>query len=191
MPTTYLTRRTALRTLGGGLLVGASTATTSANGSDQLSEQLNSVRSATRQYRDVQQARDDGFDDHISVYVPGMGFHFENHSLIAENEDASHDITKPATLVYQTTGDYNPGPFTQHDSSRDDDLLLGAAEFIHEGTPGADADYFNDEDATRNVKTSEENGWSVIPGTDHTGLHAWVHRGNPDGVFAPFNPTVD
>lgn len=102
----------------------------------------------------------------------------------------NHDITEPAILVYFTDGSYNPDPFESHDPDRDDDLP-GAAEFIHNGRAGADADYFDDENAQRNVKVFEAEGWEQVPGTDHTGLHAWVHRANPDGVFAPFNPTVD
>lgn len=186
-----LTRRTALRTLGGGLVLTAGVPTVTAASSDELSTQLNTVRAATRGYRDVQRARDDGYDDHVSVYVPGMGFHFENESLVAANETVAHPLDEPATLVYQTKGNYNPAPGQSHDPARDDDLLLGAAEFLHEGTSGADADYFDDEDATRTVKTPEADGWTAVPGTGHTGLHVWVHRGNPDGAFAPFNPTVD
>lgn len=187
-----ITRRTTLRTIAGGLVVGSVAAPVSAQGgSATLSQQLNTVRSATKKYRDVQQARDDGYDEFISPYVPGMGFHFEDHDRFAEDEDAAHDLTNPGVLVYQTNGNYNPDPFQPHDPARDDDLLLGTAEFIHKGTPDADADYFDDENANRNVKTSEADGWNQVPGTGHTGLHTWVHRGNPDGVFAPFNPTVD
>lgn len=184
-------RRTVLKTVGTGIVAGG-LFTTGVTASDTLARELNRVRSATRKYRtDVQRARDDGYDDHVSPYVPEMGFHFENEDLFAENENAHHEITEPATLVYFTDGSYNPDPFEPHDPDRDDDLLLGAAEFIHGGTGGADADYFDDENARRNVKVSETEGWEPVPGTGHTGLHTWVHRGNPDGVFAPFNPTVD
>lgn len=187
----YRTRRTALKLIGAGVVTGG-TFTTGVAASDTLARQLNSVRSATRQYRtDVQQARDDGYDDVISLYVPGMGFHFENHDLIAADDHADHDITEPATLVYQTKGNYNPDPFEAHNPDRDDDLLLGAAEFIHDGDVGADANYFDDENAQRNVKVPEAEGWQQVPGTEHTGLHTWVHRANPDGVFAPFNPAVE
>lgn len=120
-----------------------------------------------------------------------MGFHFENHSRFASDENAPHDLSEPGVLVYQTTGNYEPAPFQPHVPSRDDDLILGAAEFVHEGDPDAAGDYFDDENSSRDVKTSEDEGWTAIPGTGHTGLHAWVHRSNPDGVFAPFNPTVE
>lgn len=184
-------RRTVLKTIGG-TLGGATALSSTAGASDVLTHQLNTVRAATRQYkRDVEQARADGYDDHVSPYVPEMGFHFENESLFAADEDEPHDIAQPAVLVYHTTGNYDPAPEQRHDPARDDDLVLGAAEFIHEGTPNADADYFDDENAQRNVKTSEADGWVAIPGTDHTGLHTWLHRANPRGVFAPFNPTVD
>lgn len=184
------TRRGALKLLGTGVVVGGAFTTGAAAANHGFAAQLNTVREATRKYRDVSLARPDGYDE-LSPYVPGMGFHFEDPDRFAADENAAHDLTNPAVLLYVTTGNYNPAPFQQHDPNRDDDLVLAAAEFVHEGTPGAAADYFLDEEGARNVRTSEEEGWSVIPGTGHTGLHVWVHRGNPDGVFAPFNKTVD
>lgn len=157
----------------------------------ELALQLNTVRNATQKYRDVAEAREDGYDEEISPYIPGMGFHFENHDLVAEDENTAADITKPAILVYFPTGDYNPDPFEAHDPNRDDDLRLGAVEYAHHGTPGTAANYFADEDAGRELRASEEEGWQPIPGTDLTALHAWVHRGNPAGVFHPTNPTLE
>ncbi len=132
----------------------------------------------------------DPASDFVSVYVPGMGFHFTNPALIAPDENAPYELTEPAMLVYYTTGNYRPEPFGQLDVDRLDDLRLGAAEFVYSGDIGAPANYFSDENAPRNLKVFEEEGWELIPQTPFTALHVWVHRGNPDGVFAPFNPRI-
>ena len=120
-----------------------------------------------------------------------MGFHFVNPGLIALEEDGPFDLENPPILVYFTTGNYNVGDGDIHDPDRDEDLRLGAAEYAHEGTKGAPGNIFSDEEASRNVKFPEEEGWEPVPGTPFTALHVWVHRGNPAGVFHPTNPTTD
>ncbi len=81
-------------------------------------------------------------------------------------------------------------------------LRLGAVEYAHVGDAGEPfpaganpANYFSDEEAPRYLKISEEDGWEPVPDADgniaFTALHVWVHHNNPDGVFAPFNPTID
>lgn len=196
MNTTYeshtIPRRSALKAIGGGLLLGAVAASPASARSDTLSHELNAVRTATQKYKDVDVARQDGYVL-ASPYVPGMGFHFLKPQLIAADEYAGpvDGIEKPPFLVYVTTGTYNPEPGTPHDPDRDGDLLLGAVEFGHVGSLGAPANYFSDEDGSRQLKTTEEAGWGQIPGRPVTALHAWVHRNNPAGVFHPTNPTVD
>lgn len=158
--------------------------------SDSLANELDAVRAATRKYRDVALARKDGYEE-ISPYVPGMGFHFSNPELFAANENEDGDLTTPPILVYFTTGNYRPNPGDPHDCDHADDLRLGAVEFGHLGSQGAAANYFSDDEVTRNLKTTEEDGWEPVPGPDGiTALHVWVHRGNPAGVFHPTNPTV-
>ena len=183
-----ITRRGVLRGTAVGL-AGLSLAGTASARSDRLSEELNAVRAATRKYRDVGLARTDGYVI-FSPYVPEMGFHAINPGLIAPDEHTEVDITKPPILVYYTTGNYRPGPGTLHDPDRDGDLRLGAVEYAHLGDHGAAADYFSDEDVSRNLHVTEEEGWEYVPTAGITALHAWVHRGNPAGVFHPTNPTV-
>lgn len=183
-----LNRRTALKTIGGGLLVGAMAGSANAGG-DDLSHELNEVRAATRKYRNVGLARDDGYGELVSPYEPEMGFHFVNPDLIAADEDGPFDLTEPPILVYFTTGNYDVRPGELHDPERDDDLRLGAVEYAHAGDEPADI--FSDEEVNRNLKISEEEGWEFVPGPNITALHVWVHRGNPAGVFNPTNPTID
>ena len=180
------TRRTALRAIGGGLVVGSLAGPASAGGSDELSHQLNAVRAATREYRDVGAARDDDYVA-ISPYVPGMGFHFSDRDppfgTAREN---------PPVLVYFTNGSYDPAPGDPHDQSRDDDLVLGAVEYLVGGDQTANPpNVFADEEARRNLKVTEAEGWHFESAEGFTGLHAWVHRGNPAGVFHPTNPNID
>ena len=201
-------RRPLLKSVGFGLAgtalltgpVGAASAR-----SDDLAHELNTVRAATRKYRDVELAREDGYDTEVSPYTPGMGFHFVNPTFVAPDEEGSFDLENPPILVYYTTGNYNPGPYGLHDPDRDDDLRLGGVEFAHLGDveelagqdPPADpgdgtpANIFSDEESSRNLKVSEEEGWEWVPGPNITALHVWVHRGNPAGVFHPTNPTID
>lgn len=188
-PVSYsITRRNALKgtamALAGLPMVGSVSAR-----SDTLAKELNTVRAATRKYKDVAVAQSDGYGVG-SPYVPGMGFHFVNGGLVASDEDVEGDLTQPAILVYVPTGNYRPEPGEPHDPDRDSDLRLAAVEFAHGGTLGAAADYFSDDEASRTLKVSEEDGWEPIPGSPLTALHVWVHRGNPAGVFHPTNPTV-
>ena len=192
-------RRTALKVLGGGLVVG--TAAPVSARSNELSQELNSLRKATQKYKDVGEAREDGYVV-VSEYVSEMGFHFIHPGRLALTSAPDSDRTAPGTveikeppiLVYFTTGNYDPDSGDEHDSDRDDDLRLGGVEYAHledDGTPGTPSDYFSDEEASRNLKVSEEDGWEWVPGPDITALHVWVHRGNPAGVFHPTNPTID
>lgn len=155
----------------------------------KLSHQLNTVRQATKTYRDLDAARNDGYAD-ISGYVPGMGFHFAD-----EDGPFGTALENPPVLVYFTNGSYNPAPGDAHDPAHDDDLILGAVEFLVPGDQTSDKpDIFADEKSPRNLKVTEEHGWHYDnpPGLpDFTALHAWVHRGNSAGVFHPTNPNIE
>lgn len=155
-------------------------------GDDELSKQLNTVRGESKQYRDIGEARDDGYVA-ISPYVPGMGFHFAN-----EVPPFGTDLEDPGVLVYFTNGSYNPAPGDSHDPAHDDDLILGAVEWLVPGDQEDDPpDIFNDEDSHRELQVTEKEGWHFEAEEGFTGLHAWVQRGNPAGVFHPTNPNID
>lgn len=153
-------------------------------GTDELAAELNTVRSLTREYRDLETARADGYVA-VSPYVPGMGFHF------ADGPPFGATLEDPGVLVYFTNGSYNPEPGEDHDSEHDDDLILGAVEWL---VPGDQADdppnIFSDESSRRELRVTEEEGWHYEEHEGFTGLHAWVHRGNPAGVFHPTNPEI-
>lgn len=197
-----VSRRSTLKAIGGGVLLGGVAVTPASARSDTLAHELNTVRAATRKYRDVALARADGYGTVVSPYTPEMGFHFVNPALLALTTapdsdrvgSGTVDLAEPPILVYTTTGSYNPAPGDVHEPDRDDDLRLSAVEFGHladDGSPGTPADYFSDEDSSRNLKVTEEEGWEWVPGPAITALHVWVHRNNPAGVFHPTNPTID
>ena len=178
-------RRTVLKTFGAGLLFGAFGTFTASAQSKELSQQLNAVRAATRKYKDIEVARDDGYSA-VSPYVPGMGFHF------AHGPPFGTDLEDPGVLVYFTNGNYNPDPGEAHDPDHDDELILGATEWLVLGDQEDNPpDIFNDEDSQRDLKVTEEEGWHFEEAEGFTGLHAWVHRDNPAGVFHHTNPTID
>jgi hypothetical protein len=144
------------------------------------------VRAATRRYRNVETARAAGYEPLLG-YFPGMGFHFTNRT-----PPLGTDRNDPPLLVYFTDGSYNPEPGAPHDSEHDDDLVLGGVEYLVSGDREDDPpDIFADESGSRELKVTEEEGWHFEEDLGITGLHAWVHRGNPEGVFHPTNPTID
>ena len=158
---------------------------------DDLRAQLMEVHAATRPYwADVSRARGDGYDGEVSPYTPGMGFHFVNPELIAEDESRSVELTDPPILVYVPVDGYEVAPGDEHDPERDDELLLAAVEFAHVGTEGASMDIFADEDTTHPPLVSEEEGWEFVEDAGISALHVWVPHWNPAGVFNPTNPTV-
>lgn len=180
-------RRTALRTIGAGLALGATAGLAGASGAtDELSRELDGVRAATRAYRDVAAARAAGFEPLLG-YFPGMGFHFTDRAppLGADRED-------PPILVYFTNGSYDPDPGAPHDPDRDDDLVLGGVEYLVAGDREDDPpNVFSDEGCSRELAVTEAEGWHFEADLGVTGLHAWVHRANPAGVFHPTNPTIE
>lgn len=183
--TRNVTRRTAVRAIGAGLAGGALAAPAAAR-TDTLARELNAVRDRTRAYRNLETARASGFAP-VSPYVPGMGFHFADRL-----PPFGADRLDPPVLVYFTTGDYDPAPGEFHDPARDDDLVLGAVEYLVPGDQTADPpDVFSDGPVSRHLAVTEREGWHFEADEGFSGLHAWVHRGNPAGVFHSTNPTID
>jgi hypothetical protein len=184
MTANHQTRRTVLKTIGASLTGGVALVGSASAGTDALTAELNTVRALTRDYRDIETARDDGYGP-VSPYVPGMGFHF------ADGPPFGADLTDPGVLVYYTNGSYNPEPGEEHDPNHDDDLILGAVEWLVPGDQADDPpDIFSDESSRRELRVTEAEGWHFEEHEGFTGLHAWVHRGNPAGVFHHTNPEI-
>ena len=62
-------------------------------------------------------------------------------------------------LFYITNGSYNPEPGDSHDSAHDDDLILGAVEWLVAGNQVVDPpNIFFGEESPRNLKVTEKEG---------------------------------
>jgi hypothetical protein len=137
--------------------------------------ELEIVRRATEQFRDVEVARRAGYmrtGDCVESPEGGMGIHYTNPELA---EDRKLRIRRPEVLVYEPVGER---------------LRLVAVEYFR-----ADADGRLDTDDDRpylfgrgfdGPMEGHEPGMPV-----HYDLHAWVWKRNPAGVLAMWNPTVD
>lgn len=138
-----------------------------AKGAPEAGPDLSALRQATVQFHDFDLAKAAGWDEKITDCLDdpagGMGYHYANLSLLL---DAELDPARPEALLYE------PGPNGK--------LRLVGVEYIiprplwtHPEPP---------------VLYGQE--FPYVPEFDVYGLHAWVWRGNPQGVFMPWNPTV-
>jgi hypothetical protein len=139
-------------------------------------ELLLDVRRATWVYRDVAAAEAAGYvrtgpcaED---PKYGGMGYHYAHPGL---EEDGVFDPLQPEVLVY------GPRP--------DGSLRLGAVEYLQ-----ADADQDLATDTDRPSLFGVPFDGPMLghdPGMPiHYDLHVWLHRPNPAGVFAAWNPRV-
>ncbi len=162
-----------------------------ATGSD-INKLLAQARQATTKYHDVNVALADGYAP-LSGHVPGMGAHYVNFALFFLDD---FDHTQPEILLYSLTEGNKP--------------KLVAVEYgvfgpvPPEGFPGT-SDVWDVHEASCHYPDGYEEPQPApelcpleSPGSaplaewhpDISALHAWIWRGNPDGVFAPFNPNV-
>jgi len=128
---------------------------------------LAAVRQATVQYHDAAVADTEGGYDLLDVCFDdkdagtGMGYH-----LVQGINDTHLDPLRPEALVYEPTADGHPGHLVAVEYIVPMSLSSTPPEVM--GMP---------------LHANEGLGLWV--------LHAWVWRGNPDGVMADFNPNVD
>ena len=142
---------------------------------DGAGRQLAALKKSLAAYQDVHVAEAAGFIPVSGCEVSddgGMGVHYLNPARAAQAPDA----TKPSILLYEPTTD---------GSMR----LLGAEWFQ------ADADQDVHTDADRPTLFGQPFD-GPMPGHNpmmpvHYDLHVWLFDSNPDGVFAPWNPSVD
>lgn len=127
---------------------------------------LKSVHAATSRFHSTTQALKAGHvPDPVCVEVPGlggMGHHWVNAALV----DPVFDALRPEVVLYAPDGRGN--------------LKLVAVEYIVIDV-GQPAPTFDGQPFAV--------GGTPVP-VPHWSLHVWVHRNNPSGVFAPFNPDV-
>lgn len=130
---------------------------------------LAEVREATAEYHDVSVAEDSGYQQ-VSPFVPGMGYHYLNGSLM----DAEVIPTQPEALVYvDNPVDDSMRRLVAVEYIIPEDLVNSQSD-LDGMFPGVDGDTWHHED--------EIDAWT---------LHAWVWYDNPEGVFHPTNPRVN
>jgi hypothetical protein len=149
----------------------------------QLSPELAAVRSQLEKYQNPIVAVHDGFFSSVgcieypkgavegSMKYPagGMGVHFLNFQNIGPTLDPS----KPQVLIYEPVGD---------------SLRLVAAEwFMPAELAGATPPTVFGKPLEGPMEGHEP---LMPPGFHHYDLHVWLWKNNPEGVFAPTNPTV-
>ena len=141
---------------------------------DGAGRALAQLRRSLAPYADVQRALADGFipvSECTESPEGGMGVHFLNPARAMAPVNAS----EPALLLYSPTAD---GGFE----------LIGAEWFQAD----ADQDLSTDGDRPslwgRPFEGPMTGHSPVMP--VHYDLHVWLFDSNPDGVFAPWNPSV-
>jgi hypothetical protein len=153
------------------LVVALSTGCGSADIPDPQQQRLDSIRKATEIYRDPAAAVSAGYrpsprcaeSDNESG---ALGLAYQNLRL---NQDQQVNLLRPELLFYEEQSERAP-------------VLVGVGYLVP------------DEDQ-RPPKTPLGHMEGPIPGVgpvqpDRFELHAWVHRRNPDGPLATWNPRV-
>lgn len=134
-----------------------------------LREGLQTIRQVTAPFHDFNVAKAAGWSTEITACLvnpdgPGaMGFHYGNTSLI----DGTAEVDKPQLLLYA------PG--------QDGGLHLTAVEYI---IPYAD----HARDAAPPTLLGQQ--FLQFDAFQVWGLHVWIWKDNPAGLFAPWNTLV-
>ena len=165
-----------------------------------LEEQLEFVRTISREYHNFETASDDGFErkDHCVDQrdVPGtgvrlpdlgvapakkgaMGYHHYNPNRI----DRSLDLAKPEAMIYAPTDDGGRKLVAVEYIYVDADQNLATVEEVPDLFLGT-------EDKFDGPMRGHGNYNDGRPMPIHYDLHVWVWEDNPDGMFAPWNPNV-
>jgi hypothetical protein len=132
---------------------------------------LADLRKATTKYHDIETAMEDGYVQGSGCVahpdLGGMGYHFVKDFPF----DGIFDPTQPEALLYEKDHHGN--------------MHLVGVEFVirEDSWEGEDLPYFG----------SKVFDIALAPDPlpfDNYQLHAWVWKGNPNGIFTMFNPNV-
>ena len=132
-----------------------------------VNQDLATLRQVTASFHDFQTAAAAGWAAQITPCMEspegGMGFHYGNVALI----DGTARVDQPELLLYEPESNGQ--------------LRLVAVEYIIPYT-------FHSRDAAPPVLFGQE--FQQVDAFQLWGLHAWVWKHNPSGLFAPWNPEV-
>jgi len=135
----------------------------------EVNQQLASLRRVTAAFHDFSVASRAGWKTQITPCMTdptglgGMGFHYGNTDLI----NGTATVEKPQLLLYEP--------------EKNGRLRLVAVEYI---IPYS----FHSRDAAAPVLFGQP--FQQVDAFQLWGLHAWVWKENPSGIFAPWNPNV-
>lgn len=154
---------------------------------------LAEVRRATAKYHDIDRARADGyrvFSPALGAgcpFLPGqgqMGYHLVNVGLRGSpsdpaNADPNLEMLRPEMLIYELRSDGKPHLVGV------EYLVFKAAWEADNGIGAAPPRLFG-MDVPLSTHAFPP---STVP-VPHYELHVWLWSGNPNGMFAPYNPKV-
>ncbi|PSP55450.1 hypothetical protein BRC82_05815 [Halobacteriales archaeon QS_1_67_19] len=173
-------------------LAGAFTGSVAADGDptagdETFSEQLFTVLGATHEYRSVHTAKEAGYEELEAVAA--LGHVFEYSAYWDGNEyTGPTELSEPPALLFYA-------PISGEGDSDDRDLVLAGVEYTVSGDrTGNPPDLFADEDSSRELKVTDEEGWHRSPDPaahDVTGLHVWLYLSNPEGLFRLGHPYME
>src|SRR5438045_1657904 len=136
-----------------------------------VNAELAALRRVTAAFHNFQSGSDAGWSAQITPCMTdpggagGMGFHYGNTALI----DGTASVEKPQLLLYEP--------------EKNGRLRLVAVEYIIPYT-------FHARNAAPPVLFGQQ--FQQVDGAFQLwGLHAWVWKDNPSGIFATWNPNVD
>ncbi len=127
--------------------------------------EVDRLRAATTKYASIDVATGEGFFD-ASGFVPNMGHHY----ILPPRIDDTFVLEEPEIILYAP--DEN-----------------GTMQFVgvEYAVPIADLD---NPGSPPEGFTGNEDEWEINPNLSQWQLHVWIIKENPDGIFAPHNPTV-
>ncbi len=129
--------------------------------------EVEELTAAMQKYLDFDTALNDGYDVDASGYVPQMGHHYVNSSLV----NSTFSLLKPEILLYIPDG--NGG------------LEFVAVEYVVPIT-----DLNNPQPAPLGFSGGSD-VWGINTQLSAWTLHVWIIRENSSGIFAPLNPALD
>ncbi len=158
-----------------------------------VNKQLAAARQATVKYHDVSRALADGYVP-ISPHIPNMGAHYLRFVGPVPAVDPFFAVTEPEMLLYSWAEGDGPKLVGL-------EYVLVALGPAPEGFAG-DSDEWHFHEAACHYADGVEIPWPDPDTCPDRGvplaiwhpplwlLHAWIWRGNPDGIFAELNPNV-
>lgn len=127
--------------------------------------EIDQLTAATAKYANVEVATNEGFFD-ASGFVPNMGHHY----ILPPRIDGTFVLEEPEIILYAPDAN--------------GDMQFVAVEYavpIEDlDNPGSPPEGF----------TGGLDEWEINSNLSQWQLHVWIVKENPNGIFAPTNPTI-